>query len=301
MILLRPRFFAALAIAAAAAAPLPANDPDDPAGIFLPGTAWETVGPAGTRYEVAEGIACAADGTVYFTDVPAAKLFKVAVDGAATLLDDATGGANGLALGPDGQLYGAASKGREIVAWNLASGGKQGFAGEHHANDLAIRADGKLFFTCPPENAVFLADIRGRGPARKVGEVDGPNGIALSADGRTLFVAQFRSDAVWAFDAAEDGSLSNKREGFKLQIEPGQPGLLDGMCFAADGTFLIGTRLGLQVLRPGAKAPVLVPKPADWQRANYVRIGGPGGAWLYVAHCDRVVRRQTLLRPAAAP
>jgi sugar lactone lactonase YvrE len=105
-----PRIFLLLLgsdlLATAAAAPAPDR-------VFAEGSEWEVVS-SGHRF--AEGMACDADGHFYFTDVPANQLFKVERNsGSKTLLDGATGRANGIAFGPDGRLYGCARQQPDVV------------------------------------------------------------------------------------------------------------------------------------------------------------------------------------------
>lgn len=66
-----------------------------------------------------------------------------------------------------------------------------------------------------------------------------PNGHILSADERTLIVAQSSASELTAFDVADDGSLSNRRP-FALLSSParvgrGGRGIPDGCCLDADG------------------------------------------------------------------
>ncbi|NKJ09687.1 sugar lactone lactonase YvrE [Rhizobium sp. SG741] len=90
----------------------------------------------------------------------------------------------------------------------------------------------------------ILADAAGRiyvnGPAITLVLPDGsvekqaegfqfPNGMALSADGRTLVCAESWAKHLTAFDVAADGRLSNRRIWSEL---PGPP---DGICFDRQG------------------------------------------------------------------
>ena len=95
-----PLFF--VPVLSIAAAPAPAPDL-----VFAEKSEWQVVS---TGHRFAEGMAWDADGHFYFTDVPAAQLFKIAAGASEkTLIDGATGRANGIAFGPDGRLYGCAS------------------------------------------------------------------------------------------------------------------------------------------------------------------------------------------------
>lgn len=57
----------------------------------------------------------------------------------------------------------------------------------------------------------------------------GPNGLAISADGKTLVVAEWRIDHLTRFDIHEDGSLSGRR------LFGQAPALPDGLCADVEG------------------------------------------------------------------
>ena len=87
--------------------------------MLVEGAGWEMIGK---DYQWAEGLALTADGTLYFSDVRAAKIYRVRPGGEPELFVEGTGKANGLALGPDGRLYGACSGIKKILAWDLKTG-----------------------------------------------------------------------------------------------------------------------------------------------------------------------------------
>jgi gluconolactonase len=102
-------------------------------------------------------------------------------------------------------------------------------------NDLVMDAKGGLYITDPqftpeakknqPGKQVYY--VAPDGAARVVigpGEFAMPNGVELSPDGKTLYVnntwLQPGENFVWAYDVADDGSLSNKRQFAKLSLTP---------------------------------------------------------------------------------
>ncbi|KQV86023.1 SMP-30/gluconolactonase/LRE family protein [Pelomonas sp. Root1237] len=72
----------------------------------------------------------------------------------------------------------------------------------------------------------------------QIDDLKGPNGLAFSPDGKTLYVIESRAQPhrlIWAYDV--DGvSLSNKR----LLIDPGCPGAFDGMAVDVQGNLWCG-------------------------------------------------------------
>ena len=271
------------------AAPVPAPD-----RVFAVGSEWEVVS-RGHRF--AEGMAWDVDGHFYFTDVPANQLFKIdRTSGGKTLVDGATGRANGIAFGPDGRLYGCASGDRCIYAWDPKTWEKTKVAEGTASNDLAILRDGAIFYTEPGSNLVWR--LAAKSFARDVGVKLAwqPNGIALSRDEKTLLVAEFNADTVHGFALGPDTKVHGEvRAAYKAAVPSDGVGRLDGMLTLADGRLLIGTTLGTQVVPPieaaGAALHLVIPSPESRPRNNYVRIS-PDGAWLYTAYAADILRRR---------
>jgi gluconolactonase len=283
-------YLASSLLALAAAAPPPDR-------VFAEGSEWEVVSGG---HKFAEGMAWDADGHFYFTDVPAGQLFKVdRVSGSKTLLDGATGRANGIAFGPDGRLYGCASGDSCIYAWDPKSWQKVKIAEGTASNDLAILRDGTIFYTEPGTKLVWR--LAARTFARELGVklAWAPNGIALSRDEKTLLVAEFNADTIHGFALGGDAKVNGPdRAAYKLGVPSDGVGRLDGMMTLADGLLLIGTALGTQIapaLTAGGGAPlVVIPSPQGRARNNYVRIS-PDRAWIYTAYAADILRRR--LRP----
>jgi enterochelin esterase family protein len=183
-------FLASVLLAPAAPAPPPDR-------VFAEGSDWEVVS---SGHQFAEGMAWDAAGHFYFTDVRASQLFKIDRDsGTKTLLDGATGRANGLAFGPDGRLYGCASGDRCIYAWDPKSWQKVKVAEGTGSNDIAILPDGTIFYTEPGTKLVWR--LAAKTFAREVGVKLAwePNGIAYWHKEGTLLVAEFNADTIHGF------------------------------------------------------------------------------------------------------
>lgn len=266
--------------------------------VFVSGSTWEVVSAG---HQFAEGMAWDAAGHFYFTDVPRAQLFKVdRTTGEKTLVDPATGRANGIAFGPDGRLYGCASADRCIYAWDPATWRKTKVAEGTQSNDLVVLRDGTLFYTEPGTRSVWRLAPRTFARELAVQLAWGPNGIAASPDGRTLLVAEFDGDTIHGFPLDGENRVAGPaRPAYRLAVPSDGRGRLDGMLTLPDGRLLIGTALGLQVAPPlpaNADTPrlIVVPSPDGRPRNNYVRVS-PDGTWLYAAHAADLLRRR--LRP----
>jgi len=155
-----------------------------------------------------EGPTLSADGgTLYCVNVQSSAISRLDLKTGAfsytwvTLPEGGRG--NGMTLGPDGALY-VADVGRKLIARislpdgavttvvEKAAGGKA-FRGP---NDLIFDKEGGLYFTDPdgswdaPVGAVYHVAAKTHVVSRVAEGMRFPNGLALTADGKTLLVAE---------------------------------------------------------------------------------------------------------------
>ncbi|QXD23464.1 SMP-30/gluconolactonase/LRE family protein [Opitutia bacterium ISCC 51] len=263
--------------------------------VFAEGSEWEVISEG---HQFAEGMAWDKHGHFYFTDVPRNLLFKVDKDtGEKTLIDGATGRANGIAFGPDGRLYGCSSGDKAINAWDPKTWEKTAVNTGTLSNDIAILDDGTIFYTDPNSKLVWrlAAGSFERNLAATLSWK--PNGIALSLDQKTLLVAEFDSDTVHGFSIGEHSRLTGVRfPAYKLGMTSDSLTRLDGMVVLTDGRLLSGTALGTQIVPPvhasAASGPlIIIPSPDGRPRCNYARIS-PDNQWMYTAYRDDLLRRR---------
>lgn len=219
-----------------------------------------------------EGPACAADGTVYFSDIANNRILKyVPGDPLFSVFRQPSGRANGLLFDPQGRLlacegneFGPNDGNRRITRTDLKTGQVEvltdRFEGKRYnsPNDIAVRSNGQIFFTDPcygdratmelDHDSVFRIDPNGK-VARLITqpEIQRPNGIALSPDQQTLFLVDSCPVAggnrkIWAFDLGADGSVSRQR--LVWNFGHGRGG--DGMCIDSRGRLYIAAG----ILRP---------------------------------------------------
>ncbi|WP_013626447.1 SMP-30/gluconolactonase/LRE family protein [Rubinisphaera brasiliensis] len=222
-------------------------------------------------------------------------------------------GCNGLMLDLDGRLV-SCEHGDRRVSVLTEAGGKRTIVDNYQGkrlnspNDVVFDSKGNLYFTDPPyglperwederRELDFCGVYRvkaGSNEAELVSkELDRPNGVALSPDGKTLYVAQ--SDpkaAIWkAFVVNSDGTLGKSRLLYDATKDVGKlPGLPDGMAVATDGTIFATGPGGVYVFTPEGK---LLGRISTGERTANCTLGGPDGKTLYITADMYICRIQT--------
>jgi gluconolactonase len=193
-----------------------------------------------------EGPAFDRAGNLYVTDVPHGRIFRIG-SGLDWMLVAETGGwPNGIAVHADGSLW-VADYRRGLLRVDPACGTVEVLLGHRNSesfkglNDLTFDAEGNLYFTDQGQSG--LHDPSGRVyRLRTNGQLDlllanapSPNGIALDRDGRFLFVAVTRGNAVWRAPLLGDGSIS-KMGAFRTFFGTSGP---DGLAVDADNRLVV--------------------------------------------------------------
>jgi gluconolactonase len=166
-----------------------------------------------------EGPSFDADGNLYVVDIPFGRVFRIAPDGAWSLVIEYDGWPNGLKIHPDGRIL-LADYRHGIMRLEPADGtmhpvltarNSESFKG---CNDLHIASSGDVYFT--DQGQTGLHDPTGRVyRLSAAGKLDclietgiSPNGLVLDPGETVLFVAMTRDNAVWRLPLMKDGSVS---------------------------------------------------------------------------------------------
>ncbi|GAA5050844.1 sugar lactone lactonase YvrE [Thermocatellispora tengchongensis] len=242
------------------------------------------------------------DGHFYFSDMYNRRVIRLNEDGRAeTFLDlggrEGVDGAEVVVAGtgflPDGRMLVNSMFEKLVLVYD-------GRNVEVHAdlrglavgpiNDMVVDAAGRAYVTqlgCDlwrgePKRDSFIILVGPDGAARdltEAGEIAGANGIALSADGRTLVTAAAFANQVLAFDVAEDGSLGNRSLFAEVDILP------DGLCLDAEGGAWVAQPGGggaVRVVDGGLVTDRVVVDPALAGRSTACGLGGPGRRTLFL-------------------
>src|SRR5215475_4322714 len=158
-------------------------------------------------------------------------------------------------------------------------GGAMVTIAEQPANEIVVAASGGAYIngadygdfvaagTPPPPGYIKLAGPDGR--LRQVADgIQFPNGMAITADGRTLIIAESMAGRLTAFDIDPDGGLSGRRV-FADGLGP------DGITVDAEGAVWTGGG-GSSVVRVAAGGTILQRVELAENRAPFaVMLGGP--------------------------
>jgi gluconolactonase len=248
---------------------------------------------------LAEGPAVAADGCVYFTDMPFGKDDGMIMKfdprtRQTTVFTDHAFKSNGLAFDAAGNLLscdGADGGGRCIRRWNLKTGQSEVIADRFQGkrfnspNDLCLDLKGRIYFTDPryggteprelKREAVYRLDTDGS-VVEITHDVEKPNGLAISPDQRTLYVADHNNGGnrlspqdpepkrgamkIYAYPLDDQGRVNGPR---RTLADFGKENGCDGMRVDTQGNIYMAIRSlarpGIQVIDPTGKTLAFLP------------------------------------------
>jgi gluconolactonase len=258
------------------------------------------LGPVGkvkklhTDLQFTEGPTKAPDGTIYFTDIPADRIYELATDGTLSVFLEPAGHCNGLMVTADGKLY-ACSMDGQLITIDRKTKKVTPLASEYEGkrfnapNDLVVDKSGGIYFTDPhfraPEplpqgtTAVYYRAANGK-VTRLLDDLKAPNGVILSPDEKTLYVIPSMQSEMMAYPVESPGKLGQGKLFCTLKQKDGQSGSGgDGLTVDTQGNLYITTGLGLQVYDPEGQLLGIIELPE--QPAN-VTFGGKKNNILYV-------------------
>lgn len=227
-----------------------------------------------------EGPVWSPEGYLLFSDIPANRIYKLNPDDKAVVFMEKSGytgtdaptgeiGSNGLGLDREGRLLLCQHGNRQVV--RIEKDGKQTvlastFQGKrfNSPNDIVCRKDGSLYFTDPS----WGLEKNSNKPKREIsfngvyrylnGEIllidstlAKPNGIALSHDGNTLYVADI-SKKWFRYDLNKDGTVKKKQVFFDASAI-NDIGHMDGMKVDTQGNVYATGPNGVMVFNPKGK------------------------------------------------
>jgi len=236
-----------------------------------------------------EGPVVLADGSIALTEIDAATITRVGLDGTVDVIARCDGGPNGAALGPDGALY--VCTGAVDVLYDSCDGRR--LSGP---NDIVFEADGGFWFTDTGKfrgrqrdvGSVYYAKPDGSLITEVVHPAESPNGVGLSPDGATLYYAETVTGRLRRRRIGGPGALQPAEPTDRATLVCGLPGhqMFDSLAVVNDGAIAIGTLLTgcVTVVSPDGATVTqwfLPPELEDHLPTNLC-FGGPDLATAYI-------------------
>jgi sugar lactone lactonase YvrE len=188
------------------------------------------------------------DGRLWFSDMHGHAVWNVTLDGLLTKVLDVPTQPSGLGFMPDGSLLIVSMKDRRILRWKAGDVSVHADLMGHYArgelNDMIVSAEGRAYvgqygsdtYAGEPQQPTTLILVEPDGSHRTAAQdLKMPNGMALSADGRTLYVAETYRPSITRFAVDANGDLSGGAIFAALEARP------DGICLDADGCIWFGS------------------------------------------------------------
>lgn len=246
-----------------------------------------------------EGPVVLPDGSLLVCEMAAGRLAVIGPDGRVERIE-VGGGPNGAALGPDGRVYVCNNGGwpmRELGPMLVPEDINQGpdytggfvqrvdlgtgevetlHDGLRGPNDLVFDHHGGFWFSDygkqrehdEDRGVVYYARADGSSVRPVVRPLFRPNGVGLSPDGATLFVAETPTGRLWRWDVTAPGEVATifpHPHGGALVVSLGDHQWFDSLGVEADGHVCVATmfKAGINVVAPDGPTVEHVPLPGE--------------------------------------
>ena len=270
-----------------------------------------------------EGPIAMSDGSVILVEIERRTLSRVSPDGKISVVAECGGGPNGAAVGPDGRVYVCNNGGfvwtqqgpflrpgdtlapdyvgGSIQAVEIETGKVETIYTECNGeplkgpNDIVFDTSGGFYFTdlgkrrgrSLDRGSVFYALADGSSIEEIVYPIETPNGIGLSPDEATLYVAETFGARLWAFDIEHPGKLGPPTHPFyrgRLLYKFTGYERLDSLAVDSEGNVVVAT-LGtgcVTAISPQGVVRAVVPVPEFDLMVTNVCFGGPDLRTAYI-------------------
>jgi gluconolactonase len=261
----------------------------------------------GDGYAFTEGPVADKAGNVYFTDQPNDRIMLWTVDNKVSEWLKPAGRSNGMWFDHKGNLISCADNLNEL--WSISPRKKisvlvKDFEGKllNGPNDVWVRPDGGMYITDPlyrrpywkrdpktqqPGQFVFFLSPDRKTLTPVATDLNTPNGIIGTPDGKTLYVADLGANETFRYHIQPDGSLTDKTAFCPMGS--------DGMTMDAKGDIYCSNR-GVTAFDPTGQRIFHVDVPEDW--VGHVCFGGSDHKLLFITASHGIYGLQMSVRGA---
>jgi gluconolactonase len=250
-----------------------------------------------------EGPIALSDGSFLLVEMHRGTLTRVSADGGVDVVADCGGGPNGTAVGPDGAVYVCNNGGRwpdqyeggRIERVDLDTGQVEVVyeACDGHRlsspNDLVFDPSGDFWFTDTGKfrdrerdfGRVYFASASGDHIVEVMDRLDTPNGIGLSPDEQTLYVAESLTGRLYRRAITGRGQLEKAPDHDPDRLVCGLPGvqMFDSLAVDGQGNVCVATLFSgrITVAPPDGSAATQYSFPPEFEDTmpTNVCFGGP--------------------------
>jgi gluconolactonase len=222
----------------------------------------------------------AAKKILYFSDIPANKMWKWTEPKGAELFRDPSGKSNGLTLDKQGRLL-ACEHGNRRVSRTENDGKVVAIADKYNGkklnspNDVVVKSDGSVYFTDPPYGltadfgnlgeqelpfqGVYRLSPDGKTLTLLADDFDRPNGLAFSPDESILYIDDTARVHIRVFDVKPDGTIANGR--IFADLTSDAEGNVDGMKIDIEGNIYVTGPGGVSIFDPSGDKLGIIEMP----------------------------------------
>lgn len=264
-------------------------------GVVAQGTQIEFIKD---KFEGTEGPTTLPDGSLIFTETRANRVTRIAEDNSISTYFDNSNGTNGIAFTKKGELVSVQNL-KSQVGVVYPKGSEKVWADNYQGkpfqrpNDLVIDKNDGVYFTDigvqpkgeitePARPALYYVKADGK-ITQILNDVERPNGVQLSRDGKTLYLANTAGEYLLAYPVVGDGKLGAKKEFAKLAgYEKGETGFssgADGIAIDEKGRVYVATNKGVEIFDDKGTALGIIPIP---QKPQNLAFAGKDKKTLYV-------------------
>ena len=251
-----------------------------------------------TELQFPEGPIAMPDGSIIVVEIARGTLSRVDPNGSIDVLADLGGGPNGAAIGPDGACYICNNGG---FIWHKSGSGllfpghqPENYSGgriervdlttgavsvvyaeckDHELrgpNDIVFDAQGGFWFTDHGKTrgrdrdrtGVYYGTVDGKNIVEAIFPMEAPNGIGLSPDETTLYVAETPTGRLWAYPLLRPGQIDQNERPIMMAQLPDYH-MFDSLAVDAEGNICVATLItgGITIHSPDGADAHIIPMP----------------------------------------